>query len=207
MGTIYQRAQFLQGTAKFAGLPPDEGVEVAFAGRSNAGKSSAINALTGRKGLARTSKTPGRTQEINFFLLDEERRLVDLPGYGFAKAPLPAKKRWAALVEGYLQRRESLQGVVLLTDVRRPLTTLDQQLLGWCESAGLPVQVVLTKADKLSRAQQHKALAEAAAIGREYSTVFEMQVFSATKATGIKALAAVLDGWLNVVKGKKERPG
>jgi len=152
MHGAYRQAQFLKGVARLSALPADAGVEVAFAGRSNAGKSSVINALTGRTALARISKTPGRTQQINFFVLDdEEHRLVDLPGYGYANVPLAVKRQWAGLVEGYLSARRSLEGVVLLMDARRPFTDADSRLMEWCVHAGLATHVLLNKSDKLSR--------------------------------------------------------
>ena len=157
----YRQACFLTSVASIRGLPADRGREVAFAGRSNAGKSSAINALTGRRHLARTSRTPGRTRLINFFELDEERRLVDLPGYGYAKVPRSMSREWGALVGKYLESRESLAGVVVLMDIRHPLTELDATLLDWCRAADLPVLAVLTKADKLARGRRAAALAEA----------------------------------------------
>jgi GTP-binding protein len=172
-------------------------VEVAFAGRSNAGKSSVINALTGRTALARISKTPGRTQQINFFVLeDEEHRLVDLPGYGYAKVPLAVKRQWAALVEGYLSARRSLEGVVLLMDARRPFTDADSRLMEWCVHAGLATHVLLNKSDKLSRGAGARVLADArkrlAPLGDEH----QAQLFSATRKTGTDELGARLDTWL-----------
>ena len=192
----YQQASFSTGVAQLATLPADVGVEVAFAGRSNAGKSSVINALTGRTALARISKTPGRTQQINFFLLgDDEHRLVDLPGYGYANVPIPVKQRWAALVEGYLVSRRSLRGVVLLMDVRRPFTDADSQLVDWCAHAGLATHVLLNKCDKLSRGAGLRVLADArkrlAPLGDENL----VQLFSATRRTGIEELGARLDAW------------
>jgi len=192
----YQQASFSTGVAQLATLPADVGVEVAFAGRSNAGKSSVINALTGRTALARISKTPGRTQQINFFLLgDDEHRLVDLPGYGYANVPIPVKRRWAALVEGYLASRDSLRGVVLLMDVRRPFTDADSQLVDWCAHAGLATHVLLNKCDKLSRGAGLRVLADArkrlAPLGDENL----VQLFSATRRIGIDELGARLDAW------------
>jgi GTP-binding protein len=192
----YQQASFSTGVAQLTALPADRGVEVAFAGRSNAGKSSVINALTGRTALARISKTPGRTQQINFFLLgDDDHRLVDLPGYGYANVPIPVKRRWAALVEGYLASRHSLRGVVLLMDVRRPFTDADSQLVDWCAHAGLATHVLLNKCDKLSRGAGLRVLADArkrlAPLGDENL----VQLFSATRRTGIDALGARLDAW------------
>ena len=144
----FRKAAFLQSASAIENAPTDFGSEVAFAGRSNSGKSSAINTLTHQGKLARTSRTPGRTQLINFFSLSEHQRLVDLPGYGFAKVPLAVKKKWNQQLERYLQYRESLRGLVMLMDVRHPLTEPDRQMLSWAEAASMPVHILLTKADK-----------------------------------------------------------
>lgn len=150
--------QFLRAANSPKEWVPDSGTEIAFAGRSNVGKSSAINAITTRKGMARTSKTPGRTQQIIFFELSPSHRLVDLPGYGFAKVPRAVKHQWTRTVEHYLSERTSLKGLILLMDVRRPLTELDQQMLYWCNQCAMPVHTLLTKADKLSKSQANNAL-------------------------------------------------
>lgn len=191
----YRRAQFISSAPDLAHCPPDEGREVAFAGRSNAGKSSTINALTGQTKLARTSKTPGRTQLLNFFALDEGLRLVDLPGYGFAKVPLAVKQAWQRNMEGYLQYRQSLCGMVLLMDVRHPLQAADQQLLAWSLAASLPVHLVLTKADKLKRgaAANARLAVEKAVTGRGEVSV---QLFSSLNKSGVEELAQRLDTWL-----------
>jgi len=204
----YQQATFSMGAAQLAALPADVGVEVAFAGRSNAGKSSVINALTGRTALARISKTPGRTQQINFFLLgDDEHRLVDLPGYGYANVPIPVKRRWAALVEGYLVSRDSLRGVVLLMDVRRPFTDADSQLVDWCAHAGLATHVLLNKCDKLSRSAGLGVLADArkrlALLGDDNL----VQLFSATRRIGIDELGARLDAWFGFAPAREGPAG
>jgi GTP-binding protein len=197
MHGAYRQASFLKGVARLSALPADVGAEVAFAGRSNSGKSSVINALTGRAALARISKTPGRTQQLNFFVLDDdEHRLVDLPGYGYAKVPIAVKRRWAALVEGYLGSRRSLMGVVLLMDARRPFTDADSQLVDWCAHAGFATHVLLNKADKLSRGAAARTLADArkrlAPLGEENV----VQLFSATRSAGLDELGARLDAWL-----------
>lgn len=197
MHGAYRQAQFLKGVARLSALPADVGVEVAFAGRSNAGKSSVINALTGRAALARISKTPGRTQQINFFVLDDQQhRLVDLPGYGYANVPVAVKRQWGRLVEGYLSARDSLRGVVLLMDARRPFTDADSHLLEWCVHAGLATHVLLNKSDKLSRGAGARVLADArkrlAPLGDEH----RVQLFSASRKTGIDELGARLDAWL-----------
>ncbi|WP_455199568.1 ribosome biogenesis GTP-binding protein YihA/YsxC [Kaarinaea lacus] len=187
--------------AKLSQLPADEGLEVAFAGRSNAGKSSAINRITGQKSLARTSKTPGRTQLINFFSLDEMRRLVDLPGYGYAKVSEDIKRRWQQTMEQYLANRRCLRGLVLLMDVRHPLKEIDQQLLSWCWHVGMPVHILLTKADKLKRGQAQNTLLK---IRREIDShgpegLTSVQLFSALKGTGLDEVYRVLDRWLENV--------
>jgi GTP-binding protein len=194
----YSSLIFLTGAASMRGLPPDLGYEVAFAGRSNAGKSSALNAVAARRALARTSKTPGRTQQINFFELDERRRLADLPGYGFAKAPADVQRRWTVLVESYLQRRECLSGLVLLMDSRRPLTELDQQMVQWCVDAGVNLHAVLTKSDKLGRGAAMRALAEAQRTLQPLGDAVSVQLFSATKRTGLDELRAKIDAWLRI---------
>ena len=189
----YGRAQFLTSVASIRDLPPDRGREVAFAGRSNAGKSSAINALTGRRNLARTSRTPGRTRLVNFFELDEMHRLVDLPGYGYARVPRSMAREWGTLVGKYLESRRSLAGVVVLMDIRRPLTDLDATLLDWCRAADLPLVAVLTKADKLARGRRAVALAEACARLSDYCDPARVIPFSATRPIGRAELTAFLD--------------
>ena len=192
----YRQARFLVSVAAIRDLPPDRGREVAFAGRSNAGKSSAINALTGRRRLARTSRTPGRTRLINFFALDERRRLVDLPGYGYAKVPRSMSREWGALVGRYLESRESLAGVVVLMDVRHPLTELDTALLDWCRAADRPVLAVLTKADKLARGRRAAVVAEVREGLAGYGAAARAMAFSATKQIGHRELTESLDAWL-----------
>ena len=192
----YRQARFLTSAASLRQLPGDEGSEVAFAGRSNAGKSSAINALTGRRGLARTSRTPGRTRLINFFEIGERRRLVDLPGYGYAKVPRSMSRWWGEMVGKYLESRTSLAGVVILMDIRHPLTDLDAALLDWCAAADLPVLAVLTKADKLARGRRATALAGVGTALAARHGATRATVFSATRQIGRPELAQHLDGWL-----------
>jgi len=197
MHGAYRQATFLKGVARLAALPADAGAEVAFAGRSNAGKSSVINALTGRAALARISKTPGRTQQLNFFVLDDEaHRLVDLPGYGYANVPIAVKRRWAALVEGYLASRRSLMGVVILMDARRPFTGADTQLVDWCAHASLATHILLNKADKLSRGAGARVLAQARQRLAPLGEQNVVQLFSATRKSGIEQLGERLDAWL-----------
>lgn len=190
----YRNATFILSAAKLGQCPADVGVEVAFAGRSNAGKSSAINAICDHNKLARASKTPGRTQQINFFALAEDKRLVDLPGYGFARVPLEVRAQWTRLVETYLGKRRSLAGIVLLMDVRHPLKDQDRDLIGWAAALGIPLHVLLTKSDKLSRGPGKSTLL---AVRRELASIpaTTVQLFSALSGEGIDEARKVLDQW------------
>lgn len=192
----YRRATFLTSAAKFSQCPPDEGWEVAFAGRSNAGKSSAINSLTNNKKLAKTSKTPGRTQLLNFFELSPSQRLVDLPGYGFAKVPVSVKKEWTRQLENYLAKRQSLRGMILLMDVRHPLQPFDEQMLNWAMAAHMPVHILLTKADKLKKGPANNSLLAVRKAMKPHQELVSVQLFSALKHSGHEQLIEVLDGWL-----------
>jgi GTP-binding protein len=192
----YRRAEFLTSASKLSQCPPDSGWEVAFAGRSNAGKSSAINSLTENKKLAKTSKTPGRTQLINFFTLTQSQRLVDLPGYGFAKVPLAVKREWTKQLENYLQKRESLRGLILLMDVRHPLQPFDQQMLNWALEAAMPVHILLTKADKLKRGPATSTLLKVRDELKSHGDLVSVQLFSALKHSGHQDLIEVLNAWL-----------
>jgi len=198
----YRRATFMLSVASLTQLPPDNGAEVAIVGRSNAGKSSAINTMTGINALARTSKTPGRTQQINFFEIADERRLADLPGYGYAKVPLSTKQKWMKLIEDYFQTRQSLKGLIIVMDSRRPLQELDNQLLAWCCAAKMPVHLLLTKSDKLSRGAAGNVLQQvrkdvASMFNHEENQAITAQLFSSLKKTGIEEMHHCLDGWLN----------
>lgn len=177
-------AAFETSAARPRGFPPAEVPELAFAGRSNAGKSSSINLLCGQKALARTSKTPGRTQLINFFDLDGQARLVDLPGYGFAKAPEKVRNAWKTLIDHYLTHRESLVGLVQIMDARRPLTEFDQQMLAWCAARPMPCVVLLNKADKLSRGA---AASEQLKVQRAVGDGARVITFSARTGAGLDA--------------------
>ena len=191
----YQTAKYLLGAAKLAQLPPDEGIEVAFAGRSNAGKSSALNTLTQQKSLARTSKTPGRTQLINVFTLDEDRRLIDLPGYGYAKVPEAMKLQWQEELSRYLQQRQCLRGLVLLMDIRHFLKDSDQDMLAWAAEVGLPVHCLLSKADKLKQGAKSKAVLQCKKAVKELHPTATVQAFSSLKREGLDQLYKILDGW------------
>lgn len=198
MSQFYRLAYYDGSATQLSELPEDSGMEVAFAGRSNAGKSSAINTLTGINALARTSKTPGRTQMINFFRLDAQRALVDLPGYGYAKVPEKMKLRWQQTLAKYLETRQSLKGLVLLMDIRHPLKAFDVQMLSWAKHANLPVHILLTKSDKLSHGaakstlnsvKQHLLKAELSA---------SVQLFSSLKKSGRDQAITVLDQWFDI---------
>lgn len=195
MSSHYQKAHFLLSAADVEQLPPDEGVEVAIVGRSNAGKSSILNKLTQIKGLARVSKTPGRTQLINVFVLDDKRRIIDLPGYGFAKVPLSVKQKWQKTVDAYISGRESLYGLVLVMDIRHPMRDLDLQLLEYCEHHNLAVHILLNKSDKLSRNEAAKTLFGVKAALTQYRNSVTFQCFSALKGTGLEELKATLNKW------------
>ena len=181
----YNSARFLQSASKLSNCPPDDGVEIAFAGRSNAGKSSAINAITNNKKLARTSKTPGRTQLINFFSLNHPQvRLVDLPGYGYAKVPLSLKADWGTHLDDYLRNRSSLSGLVLIMDIRRPLTEFDQMLLKWTNDSQLPIIILLTKADKLKYGAAKLTYLELKRQLADHPTLCEIILFSSVTKSG-----------------------
>ncbi len=196
----FQSAEFTTSAPSLKQCPDDIGCEVAFAGRSNAGKSSAINTLTRNKNLARTSKTPGRTQMINFFQLGEDRRLVDLPGYGYAKVPVAMKAQWDRHMAEYLQARKSLGGLILLMDIRHPLQDYDRQMLNWAAQAGLPVHILLTKSDKLKRGPAQSTLLKVESFLREMDpgiTLLTVQTFSSLKKLGLPELEAQLNHWLS----------
>ncbi len=200
MNTLnYNRIQFLLSVNHRAQLPPDNGAEVAFSGRSNAGKSSALNSITGIKGLARTSKTPGRTQLINFFELDSQRRLVDLPGYGYAKVPEAIKHHWEKLLTQYFTERQSLKGIILLVDIRHPLKALDQQMLEWSASRHLPIHILLTKADKLNYGAIKKTLLETEAAVKPFHPWITVQPFSSFNKTGLDEVKQKLNEWLQII--------
>lgn len=198
----YQKAVFLLSVANLSQLPPDQGIEVAIVGRSNAGKSSVLNQLTQNKGLARVSKTPGRTQLINLFGLDEHRRLADLPGYGYAKVPPSMKQKWQVLLDNYLRSRECLKGLILVMDIRHPLREFDELMLDWASQCELSVHILLNKSDKLTQSAASKTLREVKAALMDYSNPITVQTFSAAKGKGLKELRECMDGWFSSQKLK-----
>jgi len=188
-------AAFMTSAHELTELPPDTGTEVAFAGRSNAGKSTAINALTRRR-LAFTSKTPGRTQTINFFTLGAGARLVDLPGYGYAAVPQHERRHWGELISRYLQERDSLRGLVVIMDARHPLTPLDVQLIEWYRDSGRPLHALLTKADKLKTQEARQTLATTEQALLRICPGSSVQLFSGTTGAGVPAAQKIVHGWL-----------
>ncbi|MDX1901243.1 MAG: ribosome biogenesis GTP-binding protein YihA/YsxC [Gammaproteobacteria bacterium] len=191
----YNKAQYLISAARIDQLPADVGIEVAFVGRSNAGKSSVLNRVTQNLTLARTSKTPGRTQTINLFALDEERRLVDLPGYGYAKIPPELKEQWRKLISDYLTYRKCLRGIILVMDIRHPLKVFDLEMLAWSSRSQLSVHILLNKSDKVSKSEVTQALNSVRETVSSYPGQITLQTFSAKKGLGAKGLREVLDKW------------
>lgn len=195
MNSAYFNTHFMLSASRVDEAPEDSGKEIAFAGRSNAGKSSAINTLTRQKALARTSKTPGRTQLLNFFQINEQQRFVDLPGFGYAKVPLAVKKQWHAMMEKYLVQRQSLCGIILVMDVRHPLTEFDWQMINWCQHSELPMHILLTKSDKLKFGAAKNTLLNVQKQLQETSIQVSVQLFSSLKRVGIDESHRVLDAW------------
>ena len=198
MNSIYFQASFITSAAKLSQSPEDNGYEIAFAGRSNAGKSSAINTLCQQTSLARTSRTPGRTQLLNFFRVDDQRRLVDLPGYGYAAVAQDIKADWQGALADYLEKRECLRGVILMMDSRHPLKDYDIQMLEWANHIEIPVHVLLTKVDKLNRKEQVISLERVDAALKEFSLDFSVQLFSSLKRWGVDEAHEKLDQWFEL---------
>lgn len=199
MSQLLERAQYLLSAHNARQLPDDVGSEVAFAGRSNAGKSSALNALTRRNALARVSKTPGRTQQLVFFQVTPDAHLVDLPGYGYAKVPMDLQAHWQAFIDRYFRTRDALKGLVVVMDIRHPLKEYDLQMLGYAVQRGLPAHALLTKADKLGRGQQMQTLQK---VKKELSSLYgdtvSVQCFSGESRQGVDEARAVIGGWLGL---------
>lgn len=204
---LFSQAAFYTTVNHIKDLPVHGGREVAFVGRSNAGKSSAINTLANHVRLAFTSKTPGRTQHLNYFSLGNDSYIVDLPGYGYAKVPPEAKRHWEALLSTYLQKRKELSGLVVIMDIRHPLTELDETMLGWFAPTGKPVHILLTKADKLSRQQATLTLMKVKAYLAEHFPQCSVQIFSSLKKLGLEEAEAVIAGWLKPVDDSVEEVG
>jgi GTP-binding protein len=198
MNPVYHQAKFINSAPHLKDTPDDQGLEIAFAGRSNAGKSSAINTLTRQKSLARISKTPGRTQMLNFFAITEQQRFVDLPGYGYAKVPEAVKKQWHALMETYLSQRKSLCGIVLVMDIRHPLTEFDWQMIEWCQHSGLPLHILLSKADKLTFGAAKNTLLTVQKQLGEVPVPITLQMFSSLKKTGVDEVHKALDQFFSL---------
>jgi len=189
------KATFTISAPNITKLSADTGIEVAFAGRSNAGKSSALNTLTNQRALARTSKTPGRTQLINVFDIGDDKRLVDLPGYGFAKVPLAMKQKWQKALGEYLQQRECLKGLVILMDIRHPLKDLDTDLIHWAADSKLSILVLLTKADKISQGKRSAEVLKVSKILAELNADITVQAFSSLKRTGVEQANQIICQW------------
>lgn len=205
--SLFRNAVFSFSASRLTDLPPPDAAEIAFAGRSNAGKSSAINTLVGATRLAFVSKTPGRTQLLNFFRLVSGDFIVDLPGYGYARVPEVVRRDWRGLLEGYLTRRSSLVGLVLIMDARHPLTELDRQMIEWFAPTGRPMHVLLTKSDKLTRAVASRTLDAVRNALAEFGAQMSVQLFSSLKQVGIEEAEAALGGWLQRHQRQpKEKP-
>lgn len=205
---LFQNPEFILGAHDIDQFPEDDAIEFAFAGRSNVGKSSAINALTNRRKLARTSKTPGRTQQINFFKLNEQTRLVDLPGYGFAQVPLKVKEHWQKTIFTYLAERPNLIILVLLMDIRHPMTELDTKIISWCSEIDLPVHILLTKSDKLKRGKLSATVLQVRKQLKNYSGTFSVAPFSSQDHEGVtetrRFLAEYTQAALDIVEDHVE---
>lgn len=199
----FRQSSFLTSANALKQLPPDEGSEVAFAGRSNAGKSSALNTITDQRTLARTSKTPGRTQLINFFSVSESHRLVDLPGYGYAKVPEAVKRHWQQVLADYLRTRRCLRGLVLMMDIRHPLKDFDRQMLDWCHHQQMPVHILLTKADKLSRSAAGATLQQVRKALKGDYPLASAQLFSSHDKQGVEEARALLSKWLHTTEERE----
>ncbi|HBN53768.1 YihA family ribosome biogenesis GTP-binding protein [Stenotrophomonas sp. MYb238] len=199
MSQLLERARYLLSAHNARQLPADEGAEVAFAGRSNAGKSSALNALTRQNALARVSKTPGRTQQLVFFQVTPEAHLVDLPGYGYAKVPQELQAHWQAFIDNYFRTRDALKGLIVVMDIRHPLKDYDRQMLAYAVQRGLPAHALLTKADKLGRGQQAQTLQK---VRKDLADAFgdsvSVQAFSGESKQGVDEARAVIGGWLGL---------
>lgn len=200
----FSKTKFITSAPKLENLPADTGIEIAFVGRSNAGKSSALNAITNIKNLAKTSKTPGRTQLINLFEIEENKRIVDLPGYGFANVPIAVKNKWQKSLTEYLQKRKSLKVVVILMDIRHPLKDLDRQLITWATVANLHILILLTKCDKLAINARNKAVYETKKNLIEFGCNYDIVAFSSLNKIGVIEVRELLDNYYNLLHTGEE---
>ncbi|MBT3504472.1 MAG: YihA family ribosome biogenesis GTP-binding protein [Piscirickettsiaceae bacterium] len=198
MVNLYRQAHYTISATQLSELPADNGIEVAFAGRSNAGKSSAINTITEQKSLARISKTPGRTQMINFFNIDDINSLVDLPGYGYAKVPEKVKIRWQQTLGKYLETRKALKGLMLMMDIRHPLKEFDLQMIKWANNADLPVHILLTKSDKLKSGAAKTSLLQVSDALKKQQLSASVQLFSSLNKQGKEQAIEQLDLWFSL---------
>lgn len=203
----YHMTHFMLSAPDIRHLPADVGIEVAFAGRSNAGKSSALNTITNQKGLARTSKTPGRTQLINLFEVVEGKCLVDLPGYGYAQVPEEMKRKWQKSLAEYLQKRQALKGLVVLMDIRHPLKDLDQNMIEWAVQSQIPVLVLLTKADKLASGARKAQLTMVREASLAFNGDVQVEMFSSLKKMGVDIVRKKLDSWFSELEPAQEGDG
>ncbi|WP_210081766.1 ribosome biogenesis GTP-binding protein YihA/YsxC [Pantoea endophytica] len=203
----YHMTHFMLSAPDIRHLPADVGIEVAFAGRSNAGKSSALNTITNQKGLARTSKTPGRTQLINLFEVVEGKCLVDLPGYGYAQVPEEMKRKWQRSLAEYLQKRQALKGLVVLMDIRHPLKDLDQNMIEWAVQSQIPVLVLLTKADKLASGARKAQLTMVREASQAFNGDVQVEMFSSLKKMGVDIVRKKLDSWFSELEPAQEGDG
>ncbi|BAE75509.1 conserved hypothetical protein [Sodalis glossinidius str. 'morsitans'] len=202
----YKLTHFVTSAPDIRHLPVDSGIEIAFAGRSNAGKSSALNTLTNQKSLARTSKTPGRTRLINLFEVESGIRLVDLPGYGYAEVPEELKRKWQRALGEYLQMRDSLKGLVVLMDIRHPMKDLDQQMVQWAVDVNIPVLVLLTKADKLASGSRKEQLNQVREAALAFMGDVQVETFSSLKKQGVDKLRQKLDDWFAAIPPAQGSP-
>ncbi len=205
MNKLYFNTQYIYSAQTWPQLPPDQGAEIAFAGRSNAGKSSAINKITRQRNLARVSKTPGRTQMINYFQIDEERFLVDLPGYGYAKTSQKTRRHWQQMLQKYFTQRKALKGLMLIMDIRHPLNELDWQMIEWCKNTNLALHILLSKTDKLSRGAAQNTMMRTLHALEEKNVDASMQLFSATNNIGLEDAHTILDQWFEQTIDKTDR--
>ena len=198
MNKLYRQTQYLRSVYSAEHLPAEQGIEIAFAGRSNAGKSSAINTITDHNRLAHVSRTPGRTQMINYFQITDDKYLVDLPGYGFAKVPKAVREHWNLFLDQYFQTRQSLKGLILVMDIRRKLEEQDWQMVEWAVNSEIPLHILLSKADKLKRSEASHLLFKTQKLLEENGVAASLQLFSAKSRLGLEDVHSLLDEWFGI---------